>query len=133
MDTIWIVLLWIAACVFAIPLLVVLWITLHGLLMYAVAVCKRPMKRYIEEIREREDYVTIDKIAPFFLEAIVVSEDFRFFEHKGYSVTAMRKAFALNVKQRKIITNTAQGCKDGNYSEIDQPQNAHSCENYTFQ
>jgi len=104
MDTIWIVLLCIAACVFVIPLLVVIWITLHGLLMYAVAVCKRPMKRYIEEIRAREDYVTIDKIAPFFLEAIVVSEDFRFFEHKGYSVVAMRKAFALNVKRRKIIT-----------------------------
>ena len=36
-------------------------------------------------------------------------------------------------KQREIITNTAQGCKDGNYSEIDQPQNTHSCENYVFQ
>ncbi len=104
MDTIWIVLLCILACILLMPLVVVLWITLHGLWMYLSAVCKHPMKRYIEEIRAREDYVTIDKIAPFFLEAIVVSEDFRFFEHKGYSVVAMRKAFALNVKRRKIIT-----------------------------
>ena len=104
MDMIWIVLICVSACVLLIPLSVVLWITLHGLWMYLVAVCKRPMKRYIEEIKAREDYVTIDKIAPFFLEAIVVSEDFRFFEHKGYSVVAMRKAFLLNVRRRKIVT-----------------------------
>lgn len=104
MDMIWIVLICVSACVLLIPLSVVLWITLHGLWMYFVAVCKRPMKRYIEEIKAREDYVTIDKIAPFFLEAIVVSEDFRFFEHKGYSVVAMKKAFLLNVRRRKIVT-----------------------------
>ena len=104
MDTMWIVLLCILAGILLMPLAVVLWITLHGLFMYATAVCRRPMKRYIEEIRKRDDYVTIDKVAPFFFEAIVVSEDFRFFEHKGYSVVAMQKAFALNVKRRKIIT-----------------------------
>ena len=50
-----------------------------------------------------------------------------------YSQQIWNEKVHPRLKQRKIITNTAQGCKDGNYSEIDQPQNTHSCENYAFQ
>lgn len=104
MEALKIVLISVLGCAILIPLAVVLWITLRGLWMYATAVWKRPMKKYIEEIRRKEDYVTVDKISPFFLEAIVASEDFRFFEHKGFSTVAMRKAFLLNIKRKKIIT-----------------------------
>ncbi len=104
MNVVWIVLGSIAGGILTAALCIVLWITLRGILMYLIAVCKRPMKKYIAEIRAREDYVSMDNISTFFLESIVVSEDFRFFEHKGFSTVAMRKAFALNVKRKRIIT-----------------------------
>lgn len=104
MKAVWIVLSGIIGAILATVLVIVLWIVLRGIGMYLVAVCKRPLKKYIEEIRARENFVLLDDISPFFLESIVASEDFRFFEHKGFSTVAMRKAFVLNVKKRRIIT-----------------------------
>jgi len=104
MDVVCKIFVFVLLAVLAILFGIMLSITVRGICMYVFAVLKRPLKTYVAEIREREDYVSIDQISPFFLEAIVVSEDFRFFEHKGFSMVAMRKAFALNVKRKRIIT-----------------------------
>lgn len=45
-----------------------------------------PLKTLVQEVREREDYVSIEQISPYLQEAIVDLEDARFYSHSGVDI-----------------------------------------------
>ena len=55
-----------------------------------------------ERVRQREDYVTIDKIPDSLLEAVVAVEDSRFYSHHGFDPEAIARAMLVNLQYGRI-------------------------------
>lgn len=48
------------------------------------------------------DWVSITKISPYLKQAVVLTEDDTFFEHNGFDVEAIKKAYKVNVRRHKF-------------------------------
>ena len=51
--------------------------------------------------------VTLDKISPFLISAVVAAEDQRFFEHSGVDTAAVLRAAYQNSKEGKIVSGAS--------------------------
>lgn len=61
------------------------------------------IEKRVNEIREQEDYVTIDEINETFLNAIVAVEDHRFYNHGAIDLISIARAFYENIKNGEIV------------------------------
>lgn len=55
-----------------------------------------------ERMRQRERYVTIDRIPPSLQEAVVAVEDSRFYSHHGFDPEAIARATLVNLQYGRI-------------------------------
>ncbi len=55
-----------------------------------------------KEVKLRKDWVSIEKISPNLVLAVISSEDQKFETHFGFDLEAMQKAFSHNKKGKKI-------------------------------
>ena len=62
-----------------------------------------PLAEKIESIRNQENYISIDAISEDFLDAIVATEDRRFFEHNGIDWFSIIRSFLSNLKEGEIV------------------------------
>lgn len=79
----------------------VLPIVVKGVDMYQTAFQDKPLTEYVNEIKSRENYTTLDNINPLFIEALIHSEDTRFYSHHGFDLISLTRAFVTNVKEGK--------------------------------
>jgi monofunctional biosynthetic peptidoglycan transglycosylase len=54
------------------------------------------------DIVYRRNWISIDEMSPYLIQAVVASEDQRFLEHWGFDFESMRKAFEHNKKGKKV-------------------------------
>ncbi len=49
------------------------------------------------------DWVPLDAVPPYFIDCLLASEDVTFFQHHGFSVTAIRDALITDLTQHKVV------------------------------
>ncbi|MEA4874905.1 biosynthetic peptidoglycan transglycosylase [Anaerorhabdus sp.] len=79
----------------------VLPIVVKGVDMYQTALKDKPLTEYVNEIKSRENYTTLDDINPVFINALIHSEDTRFYSHPGFDLISLTRAFVTNIKEGK--------------------------------
>jgi hypothetical protein len=52
---------------------------------------------------ENPDFRTLEEISPFLRNAVLISEDGAFFEHKGFLLEHIKKSIAANLKERRFV------------------------------
>ncbi|RKX70494.1 penicillin-binding protein 1C [candidate division TA06 bacterium] len=52
-------------------------------------------------------YVSIDKVSPYFLQAVIVSEDKNFYKHRGIDYRAICRAIYQNIKSKRIVSGAS--------------------------
>lgn len=57
---------------------------------------------FVNEAKLDNDYVTIDKISPFAVDALLAAEDKEFFEHPGISVKGIARSVILNIQNQTL-------------------------------
>jgi len=60
------------------------------------------LRRAVNSRVDRTDFVTIDKMSPDLVHAVVAVEDRRFYEHHGVDVTGVARAALVNLQYGKI-------------------------------
>lgn len=71
--------------------------------MYKHAISEISIEQKVEMIRGDEGYLTMDKISPSFIDAIVSVEDRRFFSHDGIDKIAILRATVNNIKSGELV------------------------------
>ena len=89
-------------------MLAILIISLGVFAGFSIKLCREdisPMviEKRIDEIRQQEDYVTIDDISETFLNAIVAVEDHRFYNNGAIDLVSIARAFYENIKNGQIV------------------------------
>ena len=90
--------------VFLIILITVTFVGYKGYKMYKEAIEKNPINDKINEIKNQENYTTLENISKDVINAVIAVEDHRFYEHKGIDLISTTKAIFTNIKQKDIIT-----------------------------
>lgn len=71
---------------------------LSGYLKARQAMRAKSLKQIQQEIRSADNFCSLNNISPILLITILSMEDFHFFEHCGYELEKMRRAFVTNIK-----------------------------------
>ena len=90
--------------IFLIILVIIIVIGYNGYKMYKQAIEKIPINEKIKEIKNIENYTTLDNISKNLINAVIAVEDHRFYNHKGIDLISTTKAIFTNLKQKDIIT-----------------------------
>ncbi len=69
------------------------------------------MMRYREEqlrrqgrpVRRRWVWAPLSRISPYLIQAVLIAEDDKFFQHEGFDWESMRKALETNLRRRRIV------------------------------
>ena len=97
----------ILALVLCLIVLLVASIVWKGYRMYRKALKKNPMKSAVHHIRSQSSFVPLKNISIEFIYIILIAEDPFFFQHKGYRIKKIYRAFILNLKQKRIVTGAS--------------------------
>lgn len=61
------------------------------------------MKEVVTEIRSRDNFVKLEDINQDFLDAIVATEDFRFYSHGAIEIRSLVRAMINNIKAKELV------------------------------
>ncbi len=53
--------------------------------------------------RRLTKFVPLSRISPFLIQAVLIAEDDKFFEHEGFDWESMRRALDANMKKKKVL------------------------------
>lgn len=90
-------------CIVIIGTIKVIPIVKDGYDLYRNAIEETPLTERVEAVRNVEDYIKIEDISDAFIEALVESEDHRFYDHNGVSIVATGRAFLSNIQARSTV------------------------------
>ena len=71
--------------------------------MYKEAIEAVPLDEKVAEIREKEDYTTIDELPQMYINAVISVEDKRFFSHNGIDIFAIGRAAINDIKAMSFV------------------------------
>ena len=74
-------------------------LTICGVSGYAVyheATANRPLEQAALEVQQKPGYTTLDQVPQIFLNAVVATEDHRFYDHHGFDVIGTGRALVRN-------------------------------------
>ena len=72
-------------------------VTWRGYGMYRDALAERSIEQAVERLRAQDGYTGIDELPQRYLDAVVASEDHRFYEHGGIDVIAIGRALLADI------------------------------------
>ena len=78
-------------------------VTYSGYNMYKEAIIDVPLDEKVEEIKEKNNYTTLDEMPDTYKEAVVAVEDHRFYEHGGIDVIAIGRAIWNDLKAMSFV------------------------------
>ncbi|MGL5977922.1 MAG: transglycosylase domain-containing protein [Erysipelotrichaceae bacterium] len=73
-----------------------------GFLAYREVTAQEPLEEKVAAIMQQENYVPIQQISPYILEATIVLEDRRFMEHEGVDIFGLGRAVVNLVSTQSI-------------------------------
>ena len=71
--------------------------------MYKTAIEETPLEEKVEEIREKENYTTIEEMPQMYINAVISVEDKRFFTHPGIDIIAIGRAALNDIKAMSFV------------------------------
>lgn len=74
-----------------------------GYNMYKEAIEEVPLDKKVEEIKEKDNYTTLDEMPDIYKKAVVAVEDHRFYEHRGIDVIAIGRAMWNDLKAMSFV------------------------------
>ena len=90
--------------IFLILLVIITIIGFNGYKMYKEAITETPIEEKIKEIKNIENYITLDNVPQDLIDAVIAVEDHRFYIHKGIDLISTTKALFTNIKQKELVT-----------------------------
>lgn len=69
------------------------------------AMMKFRMDKWEEEgkkIQLKKQWISIDRISPYLVKAVLIGEDDKFYRHSGFDIEAIKKAIERDIKERKL-------------------------------
>lgn len=93
----------IIALMLLVIVLIGLFFTAKGYILYKTSVNKIVIEEMIQDIREKDSYTTIDEIPKVYLEAVVEVEDKRFYSHDGVDPIAIARALWNDIKAMAFV------------------------------
>lgn len=77
-------------------------LTYKGYSLYKEKLEEISVKDKVEELRLNENYVTIDELPKFYLNAVIATEDHRFYTHGALDPIAIARAIWTNIKSLEL-------------------------------
>ena len=71
--------------------------------MYDNAINQTSIDEMVAEIKEKENYTTLEEMPPLYKDAVVTVEDYRFYEHSGFDVFATTRALVNDIKAKSFV------------------------------
>ena len=68
-----------------------------GYQMYQDKIQEMPLEQRVEQLKNKEDYVTLDQISPIYQKAVLESEDRRFYKHGPVDYYGLARATFTNL------------------------------------
>ena len=70
----------------------------QGYSMYKEAIEKVPLDQKVEEIKSKENYITIEEMPEIYKQAVIAVEDHRFYSHGGIDIIAIGRAIVNDIR-----------------------------------
>lgn len=70
---------------------------------YQQMIKEKPLEPLVNNLRNNPDFLTIDEISQEFLDALVATEDRRFYSRKGFDFKALARSILVNIEQGKLV------------------------------
>ena len=67
--------------------------------MYRKCIVDAPVQTVVEEIQNRENYITLDEVSKDYIEALLESEDKVFYQHHGFNPLSTLGALMTNITE----------------------------------
>ena len=75
-----------------------------GYTMYKEAIEKTPIEQKVEEIKEeKKNYTEFVDLPEMYVNAVVATEDHRFYNHQGFDVISIARAIFNDVKEQEFV------------------------------
>ena len=74
-----------------------------GYNMYKEAIEKVPLEQKVEEIKEKDNYTTLEEMPDLYKMAVIAVEDHRFYEHGGIDIIAIGRALWNDIKALSFV------------------------------
>ena len=68
-----------------------------GYLIYQDKIQEQSLSERVNQLKSKEDYVTLDQISPIYKEAVLESEDRRFYQHGPVDYYGLARAMFINI------------------------------------
>ena len=73
-----------------------------GYKMYKEAIDKTPLDEKVSQIKEKDNYTTLDEMPDIYKKAVVAVEDHRFYTHGGIDIIAIGRAIWNDIKTMSL-------------------------------
>lgn len=93
----------------------------EGYQMYKNALIEMPLTEKVAEIKEKNNYTSINELPQIYIDAVVAVEDHRFFQHNGIDIVSIGRAIFNDIKAMKFVeggsTITQQLAKNAYFTQ----------------
>lgn len=95
--------------------------TYNGYNMYKTAIEKTSVETMVQNIQNREKFVSIDEMPKDYVNAVIAVEDRRFYKHNGIDLISIGRAVFTDIKNLKLVeggsTITQQVAKNNLFTQ----------------
>lgn len=77
----------------------VIYFGLSGWIMYRQCIVETPVETVVQEIQNRDDYISLNEISSDYIEALLESEDSVFYQHHGFNPISTLQALMTNISE----------------------------------
>lgn len=78
-------------------------LTLKGYKEYRHALAEKPLEQSLEEVFQKEDFVSLEQVPTIYKDALIAIEDHRFYKHPGVDVIAIARAVVNDIKAGAFV------------------------------
>ena len=93
----------------------------QGYELYKSAIEKTPISEVVSNIRNKEDFVSIDELPKDYINAVIAVEDRRFYSHNGIDLISITRAIITDIKEMSFVeggsTITQQVAKNNLFTQ----------------
>lgn len=93
----------------------------EGYQMYKTAIEKTPIEKIVSDIRNDEDFISIDEMPKDYIKAVIAVEDRRFYKHPGIDLISITRAIITDIKEMSFVeggsTITQQVAKNNLFTQ----------------
>ena len=75
----------------------------QGYELYKSAIEKTPISEVVSNIRNKEDFVSIDELPKDYINAVIAVEDRRFYSHNGIDLISITRAIITDIKEMSFV------------------------------